>query len=128
MAATSTAMLGQFEGAVVSSLSVPNAFNSSQAGQATNLDLLQIAVPGDTTSGIPTVVINVDYKGTVHNPASSPTTGTRLGVFMASTSTTTAKYFASAFTNPSNLDIVQVINEGGNISYWLDYLGVAHGA
>jgi hypothetical protein len=30
--------------------------------------------------------------------------------------------------NPAQEDIIQVINLGGNISYWLDYVLVAHGS
>jgi hypothetical protein len=90
-----------------------------------NLDILQIV---DNTGG--TVFVNVDSTGTVHNPAVNPTNGTRVGPFITriNTPASTAQFFADTFTNPSNLDILQVINLGGNVSYWLDYLGVAHGS
>lgn len=41
---------------------------------------------------------------------------------------TLAQLFADAFTNPSQLDIIQVENLGGNISYYLNYQGVATGS
>ena len=90
-----------------------------------NLDLLQIV---DNNGG--KVLLNVDYTGTVHNPASNFTNGTRIGQFLThlSSTATTAQLFADAFSNPSKLDILQVINSGGNIHYYLDYLGVAHGS
>jgi len=89
-----------------------------------NLDLLQIVQQGGN------IALNVDYLGTVHNPASSPTNGTRIGVFMTNLvgSPTTAQLFANAFDNPLDQDILQVINIGGNVHYYLDYLGVAHGS
>lgn len=92
-------------------------------GTAQNLDLLQIVGPGLV------VLLNVDSTGAVHNPAVSPTNGTRVGVFGTGlTSGTTAALFASAFANPSNLDILQAINQGGNIHYNLNYQGVAAGS
>jgi hypothetical protein len=40
---------------------------------------------------------------------------------------TTAALFADAFSNPSNLDIVQIISPtGGSVVNYLDYLGVSH--
>lgn len=94
-------------------------------GTSQNLDLIQIV-----ESNGQTVLCNVDYLGAVHTPASSPTNGTRIGVFQTNltSSATTAQLFASAFTNPSLLDILQVINVGGNIHYNLNYLGVASGS
>jgi hypothetical protein len=76
------------------------------------------------------VLLNVDYAGVVHNPASGATNGVRIGRYLTrlSSSATTAQLFADAFSNFDQEDILQVINVGGNISYWLDYLGVAHGA
>jgi hypothetical protein len=127
MAATTTAVLAQMFGS-----SLKNAFAQTTT-QATpqNLDILQINIPGDNASNLPTVAVNVDWTGVVHNPAVAPTDGTRAGVYMAGNllaSATTAQFFANAFANPSLLDILQVVNLGGKISYWLDYLGVAHGA
>ena len=127
MAATTTAVLAQMFGATLK-LAFPQ--TTTQA-TAQNLDILQINIPGDNASNLPTVAVNVDWTGAVHNPAVAPTDGTRAGVYMAGNllaSATTAQFFANAFANPALLDILQVVNLGGNISYWLDYLGVAHGA
>jgi hypothetical protein len=106
-----------------------------------NLDMLQITVPGtepgSPNSPSPIVALNVDSNGVVHNPAVNPTNGTRLGVYHAgdrTTSSSTAQLFASAWRWNSSVgqgaqaDIFQIVNLGGNISYWLDYLGVAHGS
>jgi hypothetical protein len=124
MAATLTALLARVAAPVVGGLSVQYAFSSNEAQ---NLDLIQIVVPGDETTGPPTVVLNVDYQGNVHNPPVNPTNGTTLGVYFAPVVGTTAALFATAFANTSQQDIIQVINPGGNISYWLDFLGIAHG-
>ncbi len=125
-AATLTAVLARMFGSTLKC-----AF-AQLTGQATpqNLDLIQIVIPGSNPSNLPTVAVNVDYTGAVHNPAVAPTDGTRIGVFstLLASSATTAQFFAAAFANTSQLDILQVANLGGNISYWLDYLGVAHGA
>lgn len=45
------------------------------------------------------------------------TNGTVVGVFQGST-------LAAAFTNPQQLDILQVVNEGGTVVYNLDRNGV----
>jgi hypothetical protein len=94
-----------------------------------NLDLIQIVGEGGQ------VLLNVDYTGAVHNPAVSPTTGaaqnTRVGVFYTrlTSSATTAQLFADVWSdNQAQNDILQVINNGGNISYYLNYLGVATGS
>ncbi len=60
----------------------------------------------------------------------SGTKGTRIGVFSTSLSigATVAQLFANAFLNATNQDIIQVVNQGGNVSYYLDYQGVAHGS
>lgn len=95
-----------------------------------NTDILQI-----TDDNGNNVLLNVDFAGVVHNPAVNPTAptsfdNTRLGQYQSQLSpgASTAALFASAFSNPKQEDIIQVINIGGNISYWLDYLGVAHGS
>jgi hypothetical protein len=95
-----------------------------------NLDLLQIVNPGVGLQSTPQCDVNVDHTGVVHNPAVNPTNGTRVGVFFstAATGSTTAQFFAGAFANPSNQDILQNINEGGNITYTLTYQGVASGS
>lgn len=121
MAATPTAMLQSQPGASVLT-AWPQVTPNGVASQ--NLDLLQIVGEGDL------VILNVDYTGAVHKPAVSATNGTRVGQFQTrlASSATTAQLFADTFANPSLLDILQVVNLGGNISYYLDYLGVAHGS
>lgn len=115
MAATGTALIAAQPGS-----SWDNAF-PAVSGQ--NLDILQIVDEGQG------VVLNVDHAGAVHNPASSSTNGTRLGVFQSTLASgdTTAHYFANAFANPSSLDIVQVISPtGGSVLKYIDSLGVSH--
>ena len=96
-------------------------------GPSQNIDLLQIV---DNNGG--KVLCNVDYAGTVHTPASGQTTGnTRIGVFQTdlSSSATTAQLFVDAFTNFEQNDVVQVKSStGGNVVYYLSYLGVATGS
>lgn len=124
MAATATAMYSQ--NSSQSGTTVAGAFpqvTPNGVGNQ-NLDLIQIVDNGGQ------VVLNVDSTGAVHNPAVSATNGTRIGQFQTrlASGDTTAHYFADAFANPSQLDIFQVINIGGNIHYWLDFQGVAHGS
>jgi hypothetical protein len=127
--ATLTAVLARMFG---SSLQQAFAQLTGQGVAAQNLDLIQILDSGDITNPNPVnVEINVDFAGVVHNPAVNPTNGTRVGAFLAlniADGSPTATFFASAFPNPSQQDILQVANAGGNISYWLDFLGVAHGS
>jgi hypothetical protein len=113
--------------------SLQSAFVNAQ--NPPNLDLIQILVPGSNSNDAPNVALNVDFTGAVHKPAVNPTKGTRMGVFYAIDQTaaaTTAQLFASVWkwnaTSGANADIFQVINQGGNISYWLDFLGVARGS
>ncbi len=117
MAATATAMLQQKNGT-----SWATAY-PQVGGISSNYDILQIVDEGNG------VLLNVDYAGVVHNPASAATgDNTRVGQFQTRlASGTTAALFADAFDNPSNLDFIQVINpSGGNIVKYIDYLGVAH--
>jgi hypothetical protein len=118
MAATATAVLESINGT-----SWANAFQQV-GGPAQNLDILQI-ISNDGMS----VLLNVDYAGVVHNPASAASgNNTRVGQFQANlASGTTAALFASAFTNPANLDILQIVNPaGGNVVNYIDYQGVSH--
>ncbi len=120
MAATPTAMLQSQPGTSWDN-AWPQVTPNGVASQ--NLDLIQIIDNGGLT------VLNVDHAGVVHNPASSATNGTRVGVFQTrlAASDTTAHYFADAFANPSLLDILQVISPtGGSVVKYLDYLGVSH--
>jgi hypothetical protein len=127
MAATLNAMLTQNSSQSGTTLAgaFPQVTPNGVASQ--NLDLLQIV---SKKGGA--ILLNVDYLGAVHAPASSPTSGTRVGQFatdfQSSDSPSVAQLFANAFVNPSLQDILQVINAGGNIHYYLDYLGVAHGS
>ena len=124
MANTATALCAQLFGPSLAA-ALPQV-----GGIASNLDILQLVDDnGDQ------VLVNVDYAGVVHNPAVSPTLAngvgnTRLGSYIttAAPGSTTAQFFAAAFSNPSLLDVIQVCNIGGNISYYRDYLGVAHGS
>ena len=138
-AATTTAggvpnnVLGTFFGS-----SLQNAFAQINPSNPQNLDILQITVPGSpgvSNSPTPIVVLNVTFAGVVNSPASNPTNGTRIGVFHAidlTPNATVAQLFADVWkwnaTQGAKADILQVVNIGGNISYWLDFLGVAHGA
>lgn len=127
MAATNGAQLTQNSSQQGTTLATAFPQVTSNGVGPQNLDLLQIvSKKGDA------VLLNVDYLGAVHAPASSPTGDTRVGDFatdfQASDSPTVAQLFANAFKNPSLQDILQVINAGGNIHYYLDYLGVAHGS
>ena len=129
MAATRETILGQYPTPAGGPATVAGAFPQVTPNQtgSQNLDLLQIVDEGGL------VCINVDYQGTVHNPNSSATNGTRAGQFrtlLASTATT-AQMFADAFypnANQDQSDILQVINPGGNVHYYLDYTGTAHGS
>lgn len=118
MAATGTAVLQAQPGTSWATAFPPVPPNGGQ-----NLDIIQIVAEGQG------VVLNVDSSGVVHNPASNATNGTRLGVFETTllSGDTTAHYFANAFTNPANLDIVQVISPTGqSVANYIDYLGVSH--
>jgi hypothetical protein len=125
-AATTNAMYTINE--AVNPTTVAGAF--PQVNTSQNLDLLQIVGQGGS------ILLNVDYQGTVHKPASAATTtaggigATRIGQFFTrlTSSASTAQLFADAFSNPQQIDIIQVINEGGNIHYNLNYLGVAAGS
>ena len=115
MAATGVALIQQQEG--TSWATAWPQVNTSQ-----NLDILNIIDEGGN------VLLNVDYAGVVHNPASGATgSQTRVGQFATRlTSGTTAQLFADAFANPSQLDIIQIISVGGAIAKYLDYAGVSH--
>jgi hypothetical protein len=117
MAATGTALLTQINGT-----SWATAF-PQVGGPVQNLDIINIIDQGGN------VILNVDYNGVVHNPASAATgINTRLGQYESSiASGTTAAIFAATFTNASNQDILQVLSPtGGSVANYLDYLGVSH--
>ncbi len=130
-AATPTAMYSQNGGSIqtVGGKSVQQAW-PNVGGIAQNIDLLQII------DGSGNILVNVDYLGVVHKPASGATTSasgigdTRLGQFKTylTSASSVAQLFAAAFFNPSQLDIIQVVTQGGAVTYWLNYLGVASGS
>jgi hypothetical protein len=98
---------------------------TGQNGTKQFLDLIQIVDYGGV------VLLNVDNAGVVHYPAVAPTNGVRLGQYFTrlnSTATLAALSLDTWTNNPAQEDIIQVINIGGNISYWLDYVLVAHGS
>ncbi len=127
MAATNGAQLTQNSSQQGSTLATAFPQVTSNGVGPQNLDLIQI----ESKKG-GAILLNVDYLGAVHAPASSPTNGTRVGKFttdfQASNSASVAQLFANAFKNPALQDILQVINLGGNIHFYIDYLGVAHGS
>jgi len=111
------------------------AFAQINPSNPQNLDLIQITVPGSNSIDAVSVALNVDFAGVVHKPAVSPTKGTRAGTFHAinsSASSTTAQLFADVWqwnaTQGAKADILQSVQIGGNISYWLDFQGISHGA
>lgn len=120
MAATGTALIASQPGTSWDT-AWPQVTPNGVASQ--NLDLIQIKGEGDN------VLLNVDHAGVVHNPASGATNGTRVGRFQTrlTGSPTTAQLFADAFSNPSLIDILQVITPAsGSVAKYLDYLGVSH--
>lgn len=122
MAATGTAVFKQVSTQTGSTLA--GAFPQTPQGGTQDLDLIQVVGLGGS------IILSVDYLGTVHKPGASTTNGTRLGQFQSrlTSSSTVAAIIADAFTNTSHQDIIQAVNIGGNIHYYLDYLGVAHGS
>lgn len=124
---TQNCLISRNLGAYINLFSVPYAWPQVNTNQF--LDLVQIVDQGDN------VILNVNYAGVVNYPAVLPTNGTKIGVFYTRLLLGTvpapvllSAVMADAFTdNPAHQDIIQVINEGGAISYWWDYLGVAHG-
>ena len=78
----------------------------------------------------------LDFKSKVkcircseRDPASNTTgNNTHFGQFHTnlSSSASVAQLFADAFLNPSRQDILQIVDDGGYIFYYVDYLGVAY--
>lgn len=103
------AIIGRFSGATVAA-----AFTNPLA-----LDLIQVIDDGGN------VIFNVDSTGVAHDPAVSETT--RGGVPIALIGQYRGATIAEAFSNPSNLDLLQIIQPNdGSIVYYLDYLGADH--
>lgn len=126
MAATVGTMAGQYKGqSLLAAFTNPNHY-----------DIIQIINQGRK------VIANVTYNGVVNlNPTLSSGQGgnglytsnkvmvKRFEISPAYPQATLAQIFLAAFPqNPNKLDIIQIVNLGGTISFWVDYLGVAHGA
>jgi hypothetical protein len=124
---TQNCLISRNLGALINNFSVPYAWPQVNTNQF--LDLIQIVDAGDN------IILNVNYAGVVNYPAVLPTNGTRIGVFYtrllvgtpANPVLLSAVMLDTWTNNPAQEDIIQVMNEGGAISYWWDYLGVAHG-
>jgi hypothetical protein len=89
-----------------------------------------IITANDTTTI--TVTTSTQVNETQAATAIPYTRGTRIGRFdtdftLGATYSLTS-LLANVFTNPSKLDIFQAVNEGGNVHYYLDYTGTAHGS
>lgn len=89
-----------------------------------------VASTGSTLVVVTTTQVNETHAGTATLGTLSGTNSTRVGVFNTNLppSSTLAQLFADAFSNPQQDDILQVINAGGNVSYFLNYQGVATGS
>jgi hypothetical protein len=89
------------------------------ASTATTLVVVTTAQVAETHAGTATLTA-----------AFTPTYGVRLGQYFTrlTSGATIAQLFNDAFTNPSLLDIVHIVNLGGNVSYVLDHNGVASGS
>lgn len=135
MAATQYAVFATYQSYATSAPFLASAFTDNES----LADLLQIEVPGKG------VVLAVQNNGTVNFNANglTPTNGASasasytvnrqlVGLFRTNptaTVTTVAQAVAAAFPlNPQSWDIIQVIQEGGNVGYYLDSVGVAHGS
>ena len=118
-------MAAQTPTALVTSINLPpNATaNLSQLPNAGGLDLIQIT---DTAQG-EKVILNVTSTGVVNLAPAAPTNGTIWGVFGGSNATNTAAaIILTAFSNPSQQDILQVKTGNGAAGVWhLDYTGVS---
>lgn len=109
MAATNGTVIGQFRGT-----SLVAAFTNPQG-----LDIIQVVSIGGT------VVYNLTSTGVAHTNPVSPSLvhGNPQALYQQNG----AASLAAAFTNPSNLDLIQIISPtGGNIVAYVDYLGVVH--
>lgn len=135
MAATNGALIQQYQSYATVAPFVASAFTDNQS----SADILQIVSPGGD------VIAAVDYTGTVQFNASglTPSLGAggtglytvnrvlnnRYRTRPTDTITTVAQAFASAFPlNPQNQDILQVVAQGANVGWYVDYLGAAHGS
>lgn len=91
-------------------------FGSSLAASVKNpssLDLLQVVDEGGK------VVWNLTSAGVATANPSTSTASALLTRYFGSS-------FSAAFKNPSNLDILQVVDEGGTVVFWVDHTGAAN--
>jgi hypothetical protein len=76
------------------------------------LDIFQVVNEGGQ------IIWNLNYQGVATFLPSSPTPATRLGKFEGNT-------FAAAFPNPYQLNVFQLIGQGGAVVFHVDYQGNA---
>jgi hypothetical protein len=119
---TGTALGATAAGAFVTVSGFTNAVN--------NVTNAVVTSSGGTTIVVPFAGQIAETHAGTANVSVPFTNGHRVGKFLTrlAPGATIAQLFADAFANPFQLDILQVVNQGGNISYWLDFQGVAHGS
>lgn len=81
-----------------------------------SLDLLQVINEGGK------IVWSLSSTGVVALNPASPTSEPLLARLQGSS------FLNAIGFNPASLDILQIRNVGGNISFWLDSTGTAHGS
>ena len=135
MAATQYSLYETYQSYATSAPFIASAFTDNQS----QADLLQIENEGGQ------VVVAVDYLGNVWFNASGLTASSGTGgnglytlnrqvirkfrTVPGSIVNTVAQAFAAAFPlNPQSLDYIHIIQEGGNVGYYIDVNGVAHGS
>jgi len=109
--------MGQFANISGNSNPVQGAFSQNGSNQ---FDLLQIINPRGGQ-----VVWKLDYTGTVTANPLSWTKDTILGRIPGAN---WAACFQQNNTNPYNLDILQIMDEGGAVVWLLDYTGTVYSA
>ena len=135
MPATIFSVIDRRQSYAASAPFVANAFLDN----ISNADLLQIENEGGQ------IVAAVDYTGTVQFNAAGLTQSLGTGgtglytlnrqvigkyrTVPGSATATVAQALAAAFSlKPQSWDIIQIIASGGNIGWYVDSLGVAHGS
>ena len=104
MAATNGTLTGVYQGS-----SYATAFTNPES-----LDLIQVINEGGK------VVWNLTSAGVANTNPASYTGNALLGQYFGSS-------FAAAFTNPSSLDLIQIVSPTGeSIVNYVNYAGVAH--
>lgn len=122
-----------YHGTISNVPTVGTALSTSGFANATNdISATAISSADGTTIVVPYAGQIAETIAASANITVSATNGFRIAQqptdFQASDNASLAQLFANTFKNPSLQDILQVINEGGNIHYYVDYLGVAHGS